>query len=177
MINAWLKISAIRARDLEHKVQWHRVGQSTRPRWLPMSSVRALARPGSWLDAEQRPRRDRVNTSAYRHCCPIGVTQRRDDQQSAVSRGLSVSARYVPGADANPRFRRSLGRAAALGCRLDLLGCYLATAVLAYVLCRQHRPRNPIIADESKMAAVAYALGRWGRRGCHAIVAPTLMHA
>ena len=60
---------------------------------------------------------------------------------------------------------------------LDLLGCYLTTAVLAYVLCRQHRPRNPIIADESKMAAVAYALGRWGRRGCHAIVAPTLMHA
>jgi hypothetical protein len=30
---------------------------------------------------------------------------------------------------------------------LDLFGYYLATAVLAYVLWRQLRPRNPLIAD------------------------------
>jgi hypothetical protein len=41
---------------------------------------------------------------------------------------------------------------------LDLFGYYLATAVLAYVLWRQLRPRNPLIADLSTMAAVGYAL-------------------
>jgi len=52
------------------------------------------------------------------------------------------------------------------------LSYYLATAVLAYVLWRQLRPRNPLVADLSTMAAVGYALavGRarsslpWSRR-------------
>ena len=41
---------------------------------------------------------------------------------------------------------------------LDLFGYYLATAVLAYVLWRQLRPGNPLVADLSTMAAVGYAL-------------------
>jgi hypothetical protein len=41
---------------------------------------------------------------------------------------------------------------------LDLFGYYLATAVFAYVLWRQLRPANPLIADLSTMAAVGYAL-------------------
>jgi hypothetical protein len=41
---------------------------------------------------------------------------------------------------------------------LDLIGYFLATAVLGYVLWRQLRPRNPVIADLSTMAAVGYAL-------------------
>jgi hypothetical protein len=44
-----------------------------------------------------------------------------------------------------------------------VFGYYLATAVLAYVLGRQLRPRNPLIADLSTMAAVGFALagGSW----------------
>jgi hypothetical protein len=41
---------------------------------------------------------------------------------------------------------------------LDLFGYYLATAVLAYVLWRQLRPRNPLVPDLSTMAALSYAL-------------------
>jgi hypothetical protein len=41
---------------------------------------------------------------------------------------------------------------------LDLFGYYLATAVRAYVLWRQLRPRNRLIADLSTMAALSYAL-------------------
>ena len=44
---------------------------------------------------------------------------------------------------------------------LDLFGYYLATAVLAYVLWRQLRPRNPLLADLSTLAAVGYALAGW----------------
>jgi hypothetical protein len=38
---------------------------------------------------------------------------------------------------------------------LDLFGYYLATAVRAYVLWRQLRPRNRLIADLSTMACRA----------------------
>jgi hypothetical protein len=60
---------------------------------------------------------------------------------------------------------------------LDLFGYYLATAVLAYVLWRQLRPRNPLIADLSTMAAVGYALAGGVGAAVIAMVAPTLMHA
>jgi hypothetical protein len=40
------------------------------------------------------------------------------------------------------------------GSVLDLFGFYLATAVLAYVLWRQLRPRNPLLADLSTMAGL-----------------------
>jgi hypothetical protein len=59
---------------------------------------------------------------------------------------------------------------------LDLFGYYLATAVLAYVLWRQLRPRNPLIADLSTMAAVGYALAGGGGAAILAMVAPMLMH-
>ena len=60
---------------------------------------------------------------------------------------------------------------------LDLFGYYLATAVLAYVLWRQLRPRNPLIADLSTMAAVGYALAGGVGAAVLAMVAPMLMHA
>jgi hypothetical protein len=59
---------------------------------------------------------------------------------------------------------------------LDLFGYYLATAVLAYVLWRRLRPRNPRIADLSTMAAVGYALAGGGGAAVLTMVAPMLMH-
>src|SRR5215212_2352577 len=56
---------------------------------------------------------------------------------------------------------------------LDLFGYYLATAVLAYVLWRQLRPRNPLIADLSTMAAVGYALAGGVGAAVLAMVAPS----
>ncbi len=58
---------------------------------------------------------------------------------------------------------------------LDLFGYYLATAVLAYVLWRQLRPRNPLIADLSTLAAVGYALAGGVGAAVLAMVAPLLM--
>ena len=59
---------------------------------------------------------------------------------------------------------------------LDLFGYYLATAVLAYVLWRQLRPRNPLIADLSTLAAVGYALAGGLGAAVLAMVAPMMMH-
>jgi hypothetical protein len=59
---------------------------------------------------------------------------------------------------------------------LDLFGYYLATAVVAYVLWRQLRPRNPFIADLSTTAAVGYALAGGVGAAVLAMVAPMLMH-
>jgi hypothetical protein len=59
---------------------------------------------------------------------------------------------------------------------LDLFGYYLATAVLAYVLWRQLRPRNPLMADLSTTAAVGYPLAGGVGVAVLAMVAPTLMH-
>ena len=59
---------------------------------------------------------------------------------------------------------------------LDLFGYYLAMAVLAYVLWRQLRPRNPLIADLSTLAAVGYALAGGVGAAVLAMVAPMLMH-
>jgi hypothetical protein len=59
---------------------------------------------------------------------------------------------------------------------LDLFGYYFATAVLAYVLWRQLRPRNPLIADLSTIAAVGYALAGGVGAAVLAMVAPMLMH-
>jgi hypothetical protein len=60
---------------------------------------------------------------------------------------------------------------------LDTFGDYLATAVLAYVLWRQLRPRNPLIADLSTMAAFGYALAGGVGAAVLAMVATMLMHA
>lgn len=60
---------------------------------------------------------------------------------------------------------------------LDLFGYYLATAVLAYVLWRQLRPRNPLLADLSTLAAVGYALAGWAGAAVLSMVAPMLMQA
>ena len=57
------------------------------------------------------------------------------------------------------------------------LWLHLATAVLAYVLWRQLRPRNPLLADLSTLAAVGYALAGGVGAAVLAMVAPMLMQA
>jgi hypothetical protein len=59
---------------------------------------------------------------------------------------------------------------------LDLIGYYLATAVLAYVLWRQLRPHNPLLADLSALAALGYALAGGSGAAALAMVGPMLMH-
>jgi hypothetical protein len=62
------------------------------------------------------------------------------------------------------------------GSVLDLFGFYLATAVLAYVLWRQLRPRNPLLADLSTMAGLGYALAGGAAAAVLAVFGPMLMH-
>jgi hypothetical protein len=59
---------------------------------------------------------------------------------------------------------------------LDLFGYYLPTAVLAYVLWRQLRPRNPLLADLSTMAGIGYALAGGAGAAVLAVFGPMLMH-
>jgi hypothetical protein len=59
---------------------------------------------------------------------------------------------------------------------LDLIGYYLATAVLAYVLWRWLRPRNRLIADLSVEAAIGYVLAGGIGSAVLAMVGPMLMH-
>ena len=59
---------------------------------------------------------------------------------------------------------------------LDLIGYYLATAVLAYVLWHWLRPRNHLIADLSALAAVGYVLAGGIGAAVLAMVGPMLMH-
>jgi hypothetical protein len=58
---------------------------------------------------------------------------------------------------------------------LDLIGYYLATAVLAYVLWQWFRPRNRLIADLSALAAVGYVLAGGIGAAALAMVGPMLM--
>jgi hypothetical protein len=58
---------------------------------------------------------------------------------------------------------------------LDLIGYYLATAVLAYVLWRLLRQRNPLTADLSALAGLGYALAGGIGAAMLAMVAPMLM--
>ena len=59
---------------------------------------------------------------------------------------------------------------------LDLIGYYLATGVLAYVLWQWLRPRNPLIADLSALAAGGYVLAGGIGAAALAMVGPMLMH-
>ena len=59
---------------------------------------------------------------------------------------------------------------------LDLIGYYLATAVLAYVLWQWLRPRHRLIADLSAVAAVGYVLAGGIGAATLAMVGPMLMH-
>ena len=60
---------------------------------------------------------------------------------------------------------------------LDLIGYYLATGVLAYVLWHWLRPRNHLIADLSALAAVGYVLAGGIGAAVLAMVGPMLMHS
>ena len=70
---------------------------------------------------------------------------------------LLFAAAYQFRADQEPTHLLAAGTTPAellrWGAVLDLFGYYLPTAVLAYVLWRQLRPRNPLFADLSTMAA------------------------
>jgi hypothetical protein len=59
---------------------------------------------------------------------------------------------------------------------LDLIGYYLATAVVAYVLWQWLRPRNRLIADLSTIAALGYVLAGGMGAAILAMVGPMLMH-
>jgi hypothetical protein len=59
---------------------------------------------------------------------------------------------------------------------LDLIGYYLTTAVLAYVLWQWLRPRNRLIADLSAVAAIGYVLAGGIGAAALAMVGPMLMH-
>lgn len=59
---------------------------------------------------------------------------------------------------------------------LDMIGYYLATGVLAYVLWRLLRPRSSLLADVSAICAVGYALAGGAGAAVLAMVAPMLMH-
>src|SRR5215212_3896168 len=75
---------------------------------------------------------------------------------------LLFAAAYQFRADQEPTRLLAAGASSAellrWGSVLDLFGYYLPTAVLAYVLWRQLRPRNPLLADLSTMAGVGFAL-------------------
>lgn len=58
---------------------------------------------------------------------------------------------------------------------LDLIGYYLASAVLAYVLWRLLRPRNPMVADLSALAAIGYSIAGGAGAAVLATVGPMLM--
>jgi hypothetical protein len=62
------------------------------------------------------------------------------------------------------------------GAVLDLFGYYLPTAVIAYVLWRQLRPRNPVIADLSTLAGVGFALAGGAGAAVLAVFGSSLMH-
>jgi hypothetical protein len=59
---------------------------------------------------------------------------------------------------------------------LDMFGYYLATAVLAYVLWRQLRLRNPVIADLTTLAGVGFALAGGAGAAVLAVFGSSLMH-
>src|SRR3990170_2558986 len=58
---------------------------------------------------------------------------------------------------------------------LDLIGYYLATGVLAYALWRILRPRDPVLADLSTLAAFAYTVAGGTAAAVLAMVGPMLM--
>lgn len=58
---------------------------------------------------------------------------------------------------------------------MDLIGYYLAGGVLAYVLWRALRPRNPVVADLATLAGLGFALAGGAAAAVLAIVGPMLI--
>ncbi|TRW44904.1 hypothetical protein [Georgenia yuyongxinii] len=61
------------------------------------------------------------------------------------------------------------------GAVADLLSYYLAVAVIAYVLWRVTRPRSPLVADLSFLAACGYAVAGGAAAAVLAVTGPALM--
>ena len=99
---------------------------------------------------------------------------------AGLMRSLLFAAAYQFRADQEPTRLLAAGATSAellrWGAVLDLFGYYLSTAVLAYVLWRQLRPRNPLFADLSTMAGVGYALAGGAGAAVLAVFGPMLMH-
>ena len=100
----------------------------------------------------------------------------------SISAGMTSNVLFA----AAYQFRPDISRAVAAGATsaellrwaavLDMFGYYLATAVLAYVLWRQLRPRNPVIADLSTLAGVGFALAGGAGAAVLAVFGSSLMH-
>jgi hypothetical protein len=99
---------------------------------------------------------------------------------AGITSTLLFAAAYQFQADQEPARLLAAGATSAellrWGSVLDLFGFYLATAVLAYVLWRQLRPGNPLLADLSTMAGVGYALAGGAGAAVLAVFGPMLMH-
>src|SRR5215212_2483862 len=99
---------------------------------------------------------------------------------AGIASTLLFAAAYQFRADQDPTRLLAAGATSAellrWGSVLDLFGYYLPTAVLAYVLWRQLRPRNPLLADLSTMAGVGYALAGGEGAAVLAVFGPMLMH-
>jgi hypothetical protein len=99
---------------------------------------------------------------------------------AGITSTLLFAAAFQFRADQDPTRLLAAGATSAellrWGSVLDLFGFYLPTAVLAYVLWRQLRPRNPLLADLSTMAGVGYALAGGAGAAVLAVFGPMLMH-
>jgi hypothetical protein len=99
---------------------------------------------------------------------------------AGITSTLLFAAAYQFRADQEPTRLLAAGATSAellrWGSVLDLFGYYLPTAVLAYVLWRQLRPRNPLLADLSTMAGVGYALAGGAGAAVLAVFGSSLMH-
>jgi Domain of unknown function (DUF4386) len=99
---------------------------------------------------------------------------------AGLTSALLFAAAYQFRADQEPTRLLAAGATSAellrWGSVLDLFGYYLATAVLAYVLWRQLRPRNPLLADLSTIAGFGYALAGGAGAAVLAVFGPMLMH-
>jgi hypothetical protein len=98
----------------------------------------------------------------------------------SISAGMTSNVLFAAAYQFRPDIQVAAGATSAELLRwaavLDMFGYYLATAVLAYVLWRQLRPRNPVIADLSTLAGVGFALAGGAGAAVLAVFGSSLMH-
>ena len=139
-----------------------------------MPCLRGCPVSGGWFVAHHRPRRECVDiATCWHHCLAVSIG-------AGITSTVLFAAAYQFRLDIQPTRIVAAGATSAELLRwaavLDLFGYHLATAVLAYVLWRQLRPRNPVIADLSTLAGVGYALAGGVGAAVLAVFGPSLMH-
>jgi hypothetical protein len=109
-----------------------------------------------------------------------GITALLVSISAGITSTVLFAAAFQFRADQEPTRILAAGATSAelfrLAAVLDLFGYYLATAALAYLLWRQLRPRNPVIADLSTLAAAGYALAGGAGAAVLAVFGSSLMH-